>query len=577
MKVIKRLSPYLKPYRTTIVITLILGVVLSSVTLATAKLVKMIFDDIFVAKNHHSLVMAPFIISGIYLFSSTIRYIHMYYLRYMGDVIAYDLRTALHSKYANMGLEFHSDNVSGALISKTTNDVAQVQNGLTLLADVVREPVNVVLMVGYLFYTNWKLTCITIVITPFLVGFSASLGKSVRKYAFIQQEALETFTTYLKETLDGIRIVKGFGLERHMEGRFKRITDELLKLRSTILRREELSGPLFEFIAAVTFGGILFYAGTQVISGESTAGAFMSFVFVLGSMQQPIKKLQDAHVRLQSTIAASQRIFDILDIPQTVKEPQEVGRTLREWPSHWNQITFENVHFGYKSKEVLHGVDLTVQRGEMVAIVGASGAGKTTLVNLIPRFYDVTKGSIKIDGTDIRDFAVADLRSHIGLVTQDVFLFNETIRENVMAGEAVAEESKIYEALQAAHASDFIEKLPTKIETLVGERGSQLSGGERQRISIARAIFKNTPILILDEATSSLDSESEKIVQKALDELMQGRTTFIIAHRLSTIQRADRIIVLNKGQVIEQGRHAELLAKDNGAYQRLHRSQFGHL
>ncbi len=574
MSIIKRLLPYLKPYRPTIILTLFLGLCLSGVSLATAKLVQIIIDDIFVAKNQHMLFIAPAIIIALYVVSGCVRFVHMYLLRYTGDVIAFDIRNDLQAKYAWMGLEFHAENASGHLMSKTTNDVSLIQQGVTTLADCVREPVSAIAMLGYLFYTNWKLTCLVMFAAPLVVIVSKSLGRSVRKYSFIQQEIMEMFTNVLKETLDGIRIIKAFSLEKHMEGRFKGTTDKILEIRRKILSREELVGPLFELFAAMTFAGILFFAGSQAVRGETTVGAFMGFVVILGSLQRPIQKLQDAHVRLQHTIAASHRIFDVLDMPQTVREPSEMGRKAVSWPKDWDTITFKNVQFGYKGKPVLKGIDLTVRRGEVVALVGASGAGKTTLVNLLPRFYDVTDGGIEIGDVDVRHMTLADLRSHIGLVTQDVFLFNESIRENIVAGQKIVDLTRIHDAINAAHAGDFVERMPKGIDTIVGERGSQLSGGERQRISIARALFKNTPVLVLDEATSSLDSESEKIVQAALDELMTGRTTFVIAHRLSTIQKADRIIVLSDGKIIEQGNHSDLLAAQ-GAYHRLHANQFG--
>lgn len=577
MKIIKRLFPYFKPYKGTIIMTLIVGVALSGITLGSAYLVKKIVDDIFVQKNPHMLVLAPFIIIGLYVVGGVLRFTHMYFLRYTGDVIAIDLRNELQAKYTSLNLDFYAANSTGSLISKNINDVIQVQMGLSLLADAVREPVNLVAILGTLFYINWKLTLLVMVSAPILIIASKSIGQSVRKYSFIQQKIWEDFTSVLKESLDGIRIIKAFNLERHMADRFQDTTTKILAVRRKILSREELAGPVFELLGACTLSGILYYAGYQVIRGESTAGTFMQFVFLLFSLQNPIKKLQDAHVRIQHTVAASQRIFADLDLPTTVRDPEDDGRASVEWPTDWQEIEFKDVHFSYKETPVLRGIDLKVKRGDVVAIVGASGAGKTTLVNLLPRFYDVTNGQIIVGGVEIRDMKVKDLRAHIGLVTQDVFLFNESIRDNVLGGttgEITKMADSVNRAIDAAHAGDFVSRLPHQLDTVVGERGSQLSGGERQRISIARALFRNTPVLILDEATSSLDSQSEKIVQTALDDLMVGRTTFVIAHRLSTIQKATRILVLSEGRIVEQGNHQELLIKQ-GAYHRLHISQFG--
>jgi ATP-binding cassette subfamily B protein/subfamily B ATP-binding cassette protein MsbA len=573
---IKRLFPFLKRYRATIIMTLLLGVLLSLLTLATAQLVKYIIDEIFVKKNAQALYLAPVLIIGIYLFAGVVRFIHMYFLRYTGEKIGFDIRQKLQDHFALMSLDFHTGHASSSLLSKTINDVISIQQGLSLLSDVVREPLSAAAMLGYLLYVDWKLTLITLISIPILILASRSLGRSVRKYSQTQQEIWENVTLVLKETLDGIRVVKAFSLEKHMMDKFNSVIQKMLAIRRKILKREELSGPLFELLAAMTFGGILYYAGSQAIYCEATVGAFMSYVFVLGSFQGPIKKLQDAHVRLQHTIAATKRVFEILDTPLTVKDPEDRGQKSVSVPKNWTEIEFKNVHFSYGNKTILNGIDLKVKRGEVVAIVGSSGGGKTTLVNLIPRFYDVASGQILIGGVDIRDYKTKDLRSQIALVTQDVFLFNESIKDNILAGDVdqgESTEAQIQRSLSAANASSFVQRLNHGIESVVGDRGALLSGGERQRISIARALYKNTPILILDEATSALDSESEKTVQGALETLMKGRTTFVIAHRLSTIQKADRIIVLSEGKIVEEGRHDELLKKE-GAYSHFHRLQF---
>ncbi|MBK9293055.1 MAG: ABC transporter ATP-binding protein [Oligoflexia bacterium] len=554
--------------------TLFLGILLSGVTIGTARLVQLIIDEVFVQKRKEILLLAPFAIVAIYLVSGVIRFIHMFYLKLTTEKIGFDIRSKLQAHFAHMSLDFHTGNSSGALMSKTIHDVISIQQGLGLMADIIREPISALAMLGYLFYVDWKLTLITFFSAPILIAASRSLGKSVRKYSHIQQYIMENIMLTLKETLDGIRVIKAFTLEKHMKDKFQNILGQMVATRKKILMREEISGPVFELLAAMTFGGILFYAGSEAIKGNNTVGAFMSYVFVLGSMQGPIKKLQDAHVRLQHAIASTQRVFEVLDSPITVKEPYEVERIQKNWDPNWKTIEYKNVHFSYGNKEVLKGINLKVNRGEVLAIVGGSGGGKTTLVNLLPRFYDVTIGEILIDGVDVRDFSTQDLRANIGLVTQDVFLFNETIRENIIAGQVNYNPQKIKEALSAANAENFVQRLQNKEEAVVGDRGALLSGGERQRLSIARALFKNTPILILDEATSSLDSESEKLVQQALDQLMEGRTTFVIAHRLSTIQNADRIVVLSDGKIVEQGRHAELLQKQ-GTYFSLHKHQFG--
>jgi subfamily B ATP-binding cassette protein MsbA len=576
LKDIKRLIPYLKPYQVPIITALILGLVLSAIQVAQAQLVRKITDDVLVGKSPKMLIIIPLAIIAVYFFNGVVRFFHMFLLRFTGEKIAFDIRNELQSRYSNLSLNFHGENSSGSLISKTTNDVINIQAGLGLLADVVKEPITALVFLGYLFHLNWKLTLLSIVSLPVLILASRNLGRSVRKYSLVQQKMFEQFTDVLKETLDGIRIVKAFSLEFHMQERFRKVTDGILQIRRKILRREEISGPVFELIGAITVAGIIYFVGYQIIRGETTVGTFMAFIFALMSFQGPIKKLQDAHVRMQHTVASTQRVFAILDTPILVKDPEFSKRTVKPWPIDWQEVHFEDVSFSYGSKIILDRISLNIKRGEVVAIVGASGAGKTTLVNLLPRFFDVSGGAVKIGGVDVRDMTLMNLRAHIGLVTQDVFLFNETIRENIVGSEKLVDDVRIEGALEAAHAATFIERFPDKMETIVGERGSKLSGGERQRVSIARALFKDAPILILDEATSSLDSQSEKIVQEALDELMKGRTTFVIAHRLSTIQKAHRIIVLSEGKIAEQGSHQELLGKQ-GLYHKLHSTQLGTL
>ncbi len=571
MDSLKPLLPFLRPYRGTIIFTLVLGVMLSGLGIAIAKLVKIVVDDILVNKNAAMLYQAPLIIVGIYLASGIVRFAHMYLLRYTGDRVSVDIRNALQKKFTEISLHFHMDHPSGELISKTTNDVNWVQLGLTLLADVIREPINAVALLAYLFYTNWQLTLITLMILPVLILASRSLGRSVRKYSRLMQSSNESIIGTLKETLDGIRIVKAFRLEKIQQKKFEATSDEFLHTRRKILSREELSGPVFELLAAAVLSGILLFVGNQVIHGKSTPGDFVSFIFVLGLFQAPIKKLQDAHVRLQHTVASGKRVFDLLAYPQKINESPNPSN----WPSSWSAINFKDVRFGYHETEVLKSLNLQVRRGEMIAIVGPSGSGKSTLMNLLLRFFDPTKGAIEIGNVDIREMRLADIRFQMALVTQDVFLFDDTIANNVAAGLPL-DAGRVTQCLQDAYILDHVRTMPEGIFARVGERGGRLSGGERQRISIARALYKNAPILILDEATSSLDSQSESYVQLALDRLMEGRTTFVIAHRLSTVKRADRIVVLSEGRIVEEGSHSELIERTGGVYRNLHQIQYSH-
>ncbi|MCC6277977.1 MAG: ATP-binding cassette domain-containing protein [Oligoflexia bacterium] len=572
MNVLKRLIPYLRPYRVSIIVTLLLGVALSSVGIMAAKLIKIVTDDIFVGKDLELLRVVPLYFVGLYVVAGVVRFIHLYILRYTGDQVAVDIRSDLQDKYSKLGLEILGRYNTGALISRTMNDVNMMQLGLTLAADIIKEPFAIVALVGYLLYANWRLTLAVAIVVPILVLISKSLGRSVRKYSHEMQRSNEEFTSVTKETLDGIRIVKAFKLESRLLQRFKDVGSRFLFTRRQIISREEAVGPVFEFLASVVVAGLVLYMGWEIIKGRATTGDFISFVGVLGMLQNPIKKLQDAHVRLQHTITACQRVFEVLDMPETVLEPEQAGLKPVSWPQPWKKLQFENVSFSYGDRVILDGVNFEVSRGEIVALVGPSGAGKTTLVNLLLRFFDVTGGAIKADDIDLRCFPLSDLRSQFAMVNQDVFLFNESVRDNVSSGQASTDES-IKRALQVANALAVVDGLPHGLDSLVGDRGTKLSGGERQRISIARAVFKNAPILILDEATSSLDSKSEREVQEALDHLVEGRTTFVIAHRLSTIQKADRILVLDQGKIVEQGTHDELIKK-NGLYQHLHSIQF---
>lgn len=573
MSTFKRLFPYMRPYKWPIGVTLFLGAIMASVGVSQATVVKQFIDQVLTNKNYAYIPTAVWLIVGVQFAAGIVRFGHMYLLRYTSDRICYDIRKDLQAHYAESSLDFHTGHSTGSLLSKAVNDITNIQIGLGLLADIVREPLTAVVLIGYALYVDWKLTLIIFLAAPLLILISRSFGRSVRKYAFEHQIVLDRITSLFKETLDGIRVIKAFSLEKHTGERFSKTVDEMLAIKRKVLSREEAAGPIFEFLAACVVAVILYIVGYQATKGRITPGGFVAYIAVLGMLQQPIKKLQDAHVRMQNSIISLQRIFDLLGTPISVKDPEESGRVSVPWNDQWQTIEFKNLHFSYGTKEILKGVNLKVNRGEVVAIVGSSGGGKTTLVNLIPRFYDVTSGQLCIGNTDVRDFNLQDLRSHIALVTQDVFLFNETIRENVAAGQNNPPENKIQNALGAANAAGFVTKLKDQDLSIVGDRGGLLSGGERQRISIARAVYKNTPILILDEATSSLDSESEKVVQEALEKLMVGRTTFVIAHRLSTVQKADRIVVLSDGKIIEEGRHEDLLTKQ-GAYFSFHKHQF---
>ena len=522
-----------------------------------------ILDKVFAATTGNSpqdLVWAiPAACIVIYFFNGTFRYIHMFIMRYTGDKVANQIRVRLLEKYLELNLTFHSKYASGSggLLSRTLNDVYTIQNSTGLIADLVREPILAALLIALMIHEDWKLTATIFIAVPVLAFILNSLAKSLRKYAHLHQEVLESLTETLKEALDGVKIIQSFNLGDKVAGEFKKRARRYLMTRRKIVSREEFSGPISELVAAFVFAGMVFYFGHGVINGDMTPGSFLSFVAAMGFMQKPIKKIQEAFIRVQQTMVSTERVFTILNDDRVVKEAEN---TL-PFPSNWKEIQFKNVSFSYEADTVLNRFNINVKRGEVIALVGSSGSGKSTLMNLLERFFDPCEGTICFDGVSTLEMNLKDLRRNIALVTQDVFLFNDTIANNIRFGDLSNKNGDIRAAAQAANAYDFIQKLPNRFENKVGERGNLLSGGEKQRISIARAIYKDAPIIILDEATSALDSVSEIEVQKGLEKLMEGRTVFVIAHRLSTIKSADRILVLDKGSIVEQGTHEELLAK----------------
>ncbi|PIT99392.1 MAG: ABC transporter ATP-binding protein [Bdellovibrionales bacterium CG10_big_fil_rev_8_21_14_0_10_45_34] len=552
----KKLYPYIIPYRRQFFFAIFIGLLFALTSGLPAVLGKYLIDDGFVKKNISLLTWSCVAIVVLYIINGFFRYIHYYLLIFYGEKVCADIQIALQQKFMDLSLAYHSENDSGANLSKVINDVNNIKVGLLMVADILREPFTAIALLGWIIYLDWKLTLLVIVLAPILALTLKQFGKSIRKYSHQQQETLENLTSTFKETLDGVRIIQGYNLQQHMKQRLMRVVDNYLTSRRKIITRQESAGPVSDWLGAIAFTIAAFYIGVQIIEDKSTLGNFVSFIAALGILQKPVKKVQDAYVRLQPSFVAAERILRVLENPQVVTDKP----ASRAFNRNFNNISFKDISFRYPhaSSDSLSNINLDVNRGEVIAFVGTSGSGKSTLVNLLARFMDPTSGCIFVDGVDIREFRLKDLRSNVALVTQDVFLFNDTIAENIRAGSPVSVEKTI-QAAELANANKFIEAKPNKFESTVGERGSSLSGGEKQRVSIARAIYKDAPILILDEATSALDSASEVEVQKGLDELMHGRTTFVIAHRLSTVMRADRILVMEHGKIIESGTHRELI------------------
>ena len=537
---------------------------------ATAFLVKPVLDDIFFKKNLTMLKLVPIAVIVVYFFNGLSRYGQEYLMNHVGESIIRDLRDMLYDRIQDLSLAFFHEEKTGALMSRITNDVHIIKSMVsTAVTTTLRDIFTVIGLTIVIFYRDWKLALIAIVILPVAYYPIVEFGRRVRKISTGLQEAMAEMNSFLHETFAGNKIVKAFGMESYEKKRFFKKTHTLFRLEMKTVKYKALTSPIMEFLGGLGAACVIWYGGYKVITGASTPGTFFSFLAAVVMLYGPAKQLAKVNNQLQKGLASADRVFDIIEMEPGIKEPPEPVTI----PSGNHNVTFEHVHFKYDQEDVLKNIHLDVQPGEILALVGMSGGGKTSLVNLIPRFYDVTAGAIYIDGIDVRHASVASLRKQIAIVTQEPILFNDTIRNNIAYGNKDASDEDILRAAKSAYAYDFVEGFPKKFETEIGELGARLSGGEKQRICIARALLKDAPILILDEATSSLDAESETLVQKALENLMQGRTTFVIAHRLSTVAFAHRIIVIVDGEIVEEGKQEDLLAK-KGAFYKLYQMQF---
>jgi subfamily B ATP-binding cassette protein MsbA len=481
-----------------------------------------------------------------------------------------DLRNELYERIINQSHRFFSERSTGEMVSRVVSDADAIQAAVsTRMGDLLQESVTLVGLIVFVFWLNPLLAGVSFITAPLIIVPVVQFGKRLRRTTHASQERMAEIATLLEETIRGVRIVKAFTMEPFEIGRFREATRRHLRWNLRAQRIQALTSPVMELLAGVCMVLLFAYAQGRIVSGRLTAGEFASFLTALALMYAPVKKLNKVNLSLNTALSASERVFRMLDIDNEVKEKADAV----ELHGVGSGIRYERVNFSYGNEPVLRDVDLSVAPGEIVAIVGGSGAGKSTLVNLLPRFYDVNGGRIAVDGHDIRDARLTSLRALMGLVTQEVILFNDTVRNNIAYGRGDADEQRVIDAAKAANAHEFITALPNGYDTPIGESGVLLSGGQRQRLAIARALFKDPPILILDEATSALDTESERLVQQALVNLMRGRTTLVIAHRLSTIRNADKIVVLDDGRIVESGRHEELLAR-RGIYRRLYDLQF---
>ncbi|MBC87414.1 MAG: ABC transporter [Bdellovibrionaceae bacterium] len=565
--IISVIWPELKPYFNRILFIISLGIVVSGLRVLVPHYMQVLTDAWMAGKQEDSTYI-PWIIAVVFTVSAFIRYFQMYWMKFIAEQVSVKLRKDLMQKYLYLNLSYLQKFVSGTggLISRMISDIQVIQVGTQRISDLVREPFMALFAFAYMVWVDWKLVLFVFITFPIAIVIINNLSRSIRKYSHKSLEFLEDISKTLKESLDGTRIVQSYNLQETMGDKFNAQSDQFLDSRRKIISREELVGPASETLFAITMAMILAYIGTQIFANKLTVADFLGFSFAIGMLGDAVKKIQSGYVKLQQSTVALKRYKDVLDKGDQVEESDNP----KPFPADWQSIEFKNVCFSYGSDQlVLNNINLKIKRGEVVALVGGSGGGKSTFVNLIGRFFEPNSGEIFIDGINIRDFSLKDLRTNIGLVSQDVFLFSDTIKFNIHAGDFTKSDQDIETAAEHANAHKFISEMELGYETIAGERGTRLSGGQKQRISIARAILKDAPILILDEATSALDSESEKEVQKGLAALMQGRTTFVIAHRLSTITHADRILVLEKGQIVEEGRHSELVEKPDGYYKRL--------
>jgi len=574
MELYKRLLLNAKPYWRRILMALISMLGVAGCTGATAYLIKPVLDDIFIQKDMTMLRILPVIVLTIFVVKGVCSWCSTYFMSYVGQRVIAQFRQQLYDHLQTLSLSFFDKTPTGVLMSRIINDVNITQGAVSeSLAGVVKEVISIVVLIGVIFHRDWQLAMVAMVILPFAFFPIVKFGRKLRVISKKNQESMGQISVTLHETFSGNRIVKAFCMEDYEKKRFARDNARYLNSVLKSVKVRALSSPIMEFLGGLGIVAVIWYGGYSVIRGVSTPGNFFSFLAAIIMLYEPVKKLSNMNNTIQLGMAAAERIYQVLDTKPEIDNRPDAG----ELDPPIRAVELRNVSFGYAAEEiVLENICLKAKAGEVIALVGMSGAGKTTLVNLIPRFYEVSDGAILINSTDIRDVTQASLRAQIGIVTQQSILFNDTVYNNIAYGDIRKGSEQVIAAAKAANANDFVMKMPNGFDTRIGEQGVRLSGGQRQRICIARALLKDAPILILDEATSSLDSDSELEVQKALENLMVGRTTFVIAHRLSTIKNADRIVVLANGRIVEEGHHDELL-RGSGEYRRLYELQFSHL
>ena len=570
MKIYRRLLPFLRPYLPQFFLALGCMVVFSVTSGALPFVVEHVFDDIFAAKNLDALRILPLIIIGVFMVRGLVNFGHSYLMEYVGQRIVEDLRNRLNRHLQYLSVAYFHNNPTGTILSRVTNDTTLVREALTQTsASMMKDSTTLIALVIVAFVKDWFLAVLAFIVFPLTILPLMEVYKKVRRFSRQGQGALGYLSALLQEAIQGNRVVKAFGMEAYEQQRFAAENRRIFRHSMRAGRLRAFVPSMVELVAACGIAAVVWYGGASVIEGERTQGAFVAFLTAMLLLYEPFKHLTRTNAAIQTGLAAAERLFEVLDEPPEVSDRPGAQRL----PGVAQGLRFEQVSFRYGQEWVLKDICLNIRAGEAVALVGPSGGGKSTLADLIPRFYDVEQGRICVDGTDIRDITLQSLRAQIAVVTQFTFLFNDTVRNNIAYGGPQRPLEEVVAAAEAAYAHDFITALPQGYDTVIGELGVRLSGGQRQRLAIARALLKNAPILILDEATSSLDNESERLVQAAIERLMTGRTVLVIAHRLSTIHRADRIVVIHEGRIVEEGGHEELLAH-NAQYRKLYDLQF---
>ncbi|HEY6872644.1 MAG TPA: lipid A export permease/ATP-binding protein MsbA [Geobacteraceae bacterium] len=572
MGTFKRLIIYSKPYKWRIVISALASLVVGGMDSVFAYLSGPLLKQLFSSSNRLLLQLLPLGIIAIFLLRGLGRYVNEYFIRTAGQLAIQDIRNELYRRTMGLGLGYFHRHQTGTLMSRVLNDVTMMQEGAaSVITSLFRDGFGALFLLGVIFYLNWQLALIAFLVIPATVYPAQKLGRRIKNASRESQGRMGDLSSILQESFSGIKVIKAFGLEGREVGKFEAVNREFYRFIRKGIKYEGLSVPVMELLTSFGIAGVLWFGGYQVIHATMKPEALLSFLTAMVLLYNPIKKLSSTYNTLQRSLGAAERVFEAIDEEREIVDPP----TPRELVRASGNVALQDVWYRYNvdGDWVLKNISLEARRGEVIALVGQSGGGKTTLVSLISRFYDVSRGAVLVDGIDIRLFRLRDLLNQIALVDQETILFNDTIANNIRYGKPDASDSAVETAARAAYAHDFILEMPDGYRTNIGDRGVRLSGGQRQRLCIARAILKDAPILILDEATSALDTESEQMVQNALNNLMAHRTTFVIAHRLSTILNADRIVVLDQGEIAEQGSHGELIGKD-GLYKKLYDMQF---